>query len=116
MFSITKNGKLLDKKLYKIDLKNKTFSTKEFGLVLDFTNEDDWTFKTGFGCVFKTGSSCIFYTSFNCIFICKEKCICKRRDVFEIIPKNKKIQLNKEKIKGYMLYINKEIDHEISNR
>jgi hypothetical protein len=38
MFSVTKNGKKLDKSLYNWDEKTKTFSTKESGLVLDFSN------------------------------------------------------------------------------
>jgi hypothetical protein len=75
-YSITKNGKELDPNLYTIDIKNKTFSSKENGLVLDFSNEDGWifktlnncTFKTLDNCTFKTLSSCTFNTTYNCTF------------------------------------------------
>ena len=49
-YSITKNGKPLDKSLYSIDEKTKTFSSNESDLVLDFSNEYGWTFKTGILC------------------------------------------------------------------
>jgi hypothetical protein len=75
-FSVTKNGMPLSKKLYTWDEKTKTFSSKEDGLILDFTGinrvtfntDSDCTFKTGFDCTFNTGSSCAFNTSFGCTF------------------------------------------------
>lgn len=60
MYSITKNGKPLDKSLYTIDEETKTFSSNENGLVLDFSEEWGWTFRTGSGCIFRTGSGEIF--------------------------------------------------------
>jgi len=102
MFSITKNGKPLDENLYVINMKNKTFYTEESDLVLNF-NDSNWFFDVANDCKFTTGGDCIFKTSENCIFLCDKKCVCTRKDVFEIIiiPKNEKIKLNKEGIKGY---------------
>jgi hypothetical protein len=67
-YSITKNGKELDPKLYTIDIKSKTFSSKESGLVLDFSKQYGWSFKTLSHCTFKTGSSCTFTTGSSCTF------------------------------------------------
>ena len=67
-YSITKNGKPLDKSLYTIDEKTKTFSSNESDLVLDFSNEDEWTFKTGYRCTFSTGWDCTFDTEEGCTF------------------------------------------------
>ena len=68
MYSITKNGKPLDKKLYTIDEKTKTFSSNESGLVLDFSDEYGWVFNTNSDCTFKTDSDCTFDTGFGCTF------------------------------------------------
>jgi len=73
-YSITKNGKPLDKKLYTIDEKTKTFSSNESGLVLDFSNEYGWVFDTGSSCTFKTGPDCTFKTSFYCTFKTSSDC------------------------------------------
>ena len=81
-YSITKNGKPLDKSLYTIDEKTKTFSSNESDLVLDFSNEDEWTFhtgsnctfNTGYGCTFKTGYRCTFSTGWDCTFDTEEGC------------------------------------------
>ena len=59
-FSITKKGKALAKSKYTIDVKGKTFSSRESNLVLDFNGLHDWTFKTGDFCTFKTGKDCTF--------------------------------------------------------
>jgi len=67
-YSITKNGVPLDKSLYTIDEKTKTFSTLENGLVLDFSDENYCTFKTSYGCTFNTGFGCTFNTGFGCTF------------------------------------------------
>ena len=67
-FSITKNGKPLDKSLYTWDEKTRTLATEENQLVLDFISYDSCTFDTGSSCTFKTGSSCTFDTGSNCIF------------------------------------------------
>jgi len=103
-YSITQNGKPLDKSKYTIDTKNKTFSTKEDNLVLDFSNEYEWsfntcsgctfntcsdctfktgdycTFRTGSGCTFKTGRSCTFNTYYNCTFKTGSDCTFKTED------------------------------------
>ena len=78
-FSITQNGKPLDKSLYTIDLDNKVFFSKENELVLDFNSCNDygWTFKTGYGCTFKTGSNCTFTTKGDCTFQTFDNCTFK---------------------------------------
>ncbi len=67
-FSVTQDGKKLDPRNYTWDEKTKTFSTKENNLVLDFSNWNGCTFKTGSHCTFKTGSHCTFKTDFCCTF------------------------------------------------
>lgn len=74
-FSITKNGKPLDKFLYTWDEKTQTLSTNENNLVLDFANYNDCTFRTGFGCTFRTGHSCTFSTGHSCTFDTMGNCI-----------------------------------------
>ena len=84
-YSITKNGKPLDKKLYTIDEKTKTFSSNESGLVLDFSNEYGWAFDTG------------------------SNCVVVRRDIFEVIEleEGEKIKLNYYGVKGYKVLVKK---------
>ena len=65
---ITKNGKELDKSKYTWDEKTRTLSTAEDNLVLDFSDYDEVTFKTGSHCTFNTGSGCTFNTGNSCIF------------------------------------------------
>src|SRR3990167_5230835 len=65
---ITQLGKALDKEKYVIDEKSKSFSTTEDNLVLDFSDEYGWVFKTGSDCTFKTGSYCTFDTGSYCTF------------------------------------------------
>jgi len=75
-FSVTQFGVQLDKSKYTWCEKTKTFSTTERNLVLDFSNINGVTFKTGsictfttgHHCTFKTGSNCTFYTWSNCTF------------------------------------------------
>jgi hypothetical protein len=67
-FSVTKNGKVLDPISYTWDEDNITFSSDEDGLVLDFTNIDGVTFRTGSHCTFNTGSDCKFNTGHSCTF------------------------------------------------
>ena len=69
-FSVTKNGKELDKNLYSYswNLETKTFSSNEDGLVLDFRYWNGCTFNTGYNCTFNTGYNCIFDTGFYCTF------------------------------------------------
>ena len=67
-YSITQNGKPLDKSKYTIDEKSKTFSSNENNLVLDFNSLNNWTFKTGGCCTFKTDDNCTFNTGYSCTF------------------------------------------------
>jgi hypothetical protein len=67
-FSVSKNGKVLDPRLYTWDENTKTFSTNEHRLVLDFTDVSGVTFKTGTSCTFYTGSHCTFKTGDDCTF------------------------------------------------
>jgi len=67
-FSVTRNGRLLDMCEYNWDVNTKTFSSDICGLVLDFTNINGVTFKTGYNCTFKTGSACTFKTGSACTF------------------------------------------------
>ena len=89
MYSITKNGRPLDKSLYTIDEDKKIFVTEESGLVLDFNSEYGWTFKTTSNCTFDTDSDCVVV----------------RRDVYEVIELDgtKKIKLNDWDTKGYTI-------------
>jgi len=132
-FSITQNGKKLSKRKYNWNKDTKILSTNENNLVLDFSEYNGVTFKTGHNCTFKTGNGCIFKTNSNCTFntgdyctfktgynctfnigssctfTCREKCVCIRRDIYEVIeiPENKTIILNKYEIKGYSFQIQK---------
>ena len=69
-FSITQYGKPLDESKYSIDLKNKTFRTKESDLVLDFRYLLGWEFTTGSTCMFNAGDNC-HYCMFNTGDYCK---------------------------------------------
>ena len=74
MFTVSQNGKELDKSKYSWDEKSKTFGTDENDLVLDFSEHNGVAFKTGANCTFKTGSNCTFNTGWNCTFNVGEKC------------------------------------------
>ena len=65
---ITQYGKELDVSKYNWDKETKTFSTKESNLVLDFSDYDGITFKTGANCTFNTGDDCTFNTGSGCTF------------------------------------------------
>ena len=67
-YSITKNGESLDTSLYIIDENNKTFSSKEEDLTLDFSGEFGWTFNIGDSCTFNTRENCTFSTGSHCTF------------------------------------------------
>ena len=71
-YSITRNGEALSTYQYSIDLENKTFSSSEDYLILDFTS--GWTFNTGNNCIFKTGNGCTFDTGYSCIFSTSANC------------------------------------------
>ena len=100
---ITQLGKALDKKKYIIDKKSKSFSTTEDNLVLDFSDEYGWVFKTGSDCTFKTGSDCTFKTGSYCTFDTGSNCVAVRRDIYEVIeiPEGKKIKINEYGTKGW---------------
>jgi hypothetical protein len=74
-FSVTRNGWALNPSLYNWDEKTKTFSSKENGLVLDFTDVYGVTFNTGHSCTFKTGSVCTFKTDSHCTFDTGHSCV-----------------------------------------
>ena len=67
-YSVTRNGKPLDKSLYTLDLDKKIFASEEDNLVLDFAGINRWNFNTRYGCAFNTGSYCTFTTSSICTF------------------------------------------------
>ena len=73
-YSISQNGKQLDKKLYTFDKKTRTFSSDEDNLVLDFWGLSNCTFKTGPYCTFKTSSGCTFNTGYSCTFDTSSDC------------------------------------------
>lgn len=127
MFSVTQYGKALDNSKYSWDEKNKIFNTDENDLVLDFSDYDgvtfrtgncctlttgfdcifstgnDCVFKTGAGCKFKTGDYCIFKTSDSCVFRTGHNCFVSRYDVLGVtcLPMNKTIKLNEYTISGH---------------
>jgi len=68
MFTVSQNGKELDKSKYSWDEKSKTFGTNEDNLVLDFSEHNGVAFNTGSDCTFNTGSDCTFKTGWNCTF------------------------------------------------
>lgn len=78
-FSVTKDGKKLNKDLYTWNEETRTFSSLEDDLVLDFKGMDNCTFKTGLGCTFNTGSDCTFDTGSFCTFKTGSSCIFKTR-------------------------------------
>src|SRR3990167_6382529 len=126
---ITQLGKALDKEKYVIDEKSKSLSTTEDNLVLDFSDEHGWVFKTGYYCTFdtgynctfntgyyctfntgyyctfNTGSNCTFDTGYYCTFKTGSECVAVRRDIYEVIeiPKGKTIRLNGYGVKGYVV-------------
>jgi hypothetical protein len=71
---ILQNGEPLSDRLYNIDYVYKNFSTNESNLVLDFNNEEGWSFKTGGSCIFKTGIDCVFDTGSHCDFYTSDFC------------------------------------------
>lgn len=76
-FSVTQNGEQLDSSKYIWNEKEQSFSTEESGLVLDFSDWDGVTFRTGSDCIFITGSGCDFRTKDNCKFTAGDYCLFK---------------------------------------
>ena len=73
MFTVTKNGKPLDKSLYTIDEKTRTFSSTEDELNIE-TDEDGWKFRTDSCCTFRTSYGCTFTTGYYCTFTTGSDC------------------------------------------
>ena len=109
---VLQNGEQLSLDKFLWDEKSRTFSSVEDNLVLDFSDLNNCTFKTGSNCTFKTGSDCTFDTGSNCTFTTGSNCTFKtgsecvvvRRDIFDIILLKENIQtkLCPYKIKGYL--------------
>jgi hypothetical protein len=74
---VLKNGEPLSEDLFTWDGNTRTFSSEEDSLVLDFVEQTDCTFKTGWDCTFKTGSGCTFDTSSGCTFDTGSNCTFK---------------------------------------
>lgn len=74
---VLQNGRPLDLDKFEWDEKTKTFSSKENGLVLDFSGISYCTFTTGSDCTFNTGSDCTFTTGSGCVIV--------NRNIFEVI-------------------------------
>ena len=65
---VIRNEKQLPLDKFSWDEKSRTFSTVENNLVLDFSDLDFCTFKTGLSCTFNTGHNCTFKTGSGCTF------------------------------------------------
>jgi len=65
---VLKNGKPLDMDKFNWDGKTRTFSSEEYGLVIDFSDMDNCIFITVSHCTFHTGSYCTFKTEWGCVF------------------------------------------------
>ena len=108
---VLQNGKPLNLDKFIWDEKTNTFSSSEDGLVIDFKEINDCTFKTGWCCTFKTGSyctfdtgpGCTFDTGVGCMFDTGAQSVIVRRDVYEVIELDgtKQIKLNDYEVKGY---------------
>ncbi len=68
VYSITRNGRTLDRSKYSIDKVKKVFKTTVDNVVLNFTFCEGWTFETGRYCTFDTGANCTFHTGAFCTF------------------------------------------------
>ena len=125
---VLQNGKPLDLDKFEWDKETRTFSTNQHNLVLDFSNLDCITFKTGdyctfttsyncifttgrscvfttaWDCVFTTGRSCVFNTGWDCVFKTGDDCVIVNRNVYEVIIGNKDdiIQIPRFGIKGHI--------------
>jgi hypothetical protein len=73
-FSVSQNGCPLDSSKYSWSEETRTFSTKENHVVIDFGDESEIIFNTGYGCTFKTRSMCIFNTGEGCTFSTGSNC------------------------------------------
>ena len=71
---VSQNGIALPLDKFSWDEKTKTFSSKEYDLVIDFNDQSDCTFNTGSGCTFSTWSDCTFKTGSDCTFNAESGC------------------------------------------
>ena len=71
---VLQNGKPIDLAKFNWCELTNTFSTLESNLVLDFSNIDDCTFKTGDYCTLTTGDRCTFKTEDSCTFATGSDC------------------------------------------
>ena len=76
---VSQNGIALPLDKFSWDEKTKTFSSKEYDLVIDFNDQSDCTFNTGSGCTFSTWSDCTFKTGSDCTFKTGSSCTFKTR-------------------------------------
>ena len=74
---VLKAGKRLDLNLFTWDEGTKTFSSIESNLVLDFSDLDNCSFRTGYNCSFKAGDYCTFKTGSCCNFETGSDCTFK---------------------------------------
>jgi len=74
MYKITKDGKPLDRKLYRIDKANQTFASSENDLVIDFTGESDWHFRISSNCTVTAGDDCFIDAYSNCTITVGDRC------------------------------------------
>ena len=71
---VLKAGNPLDLNLFKWNEETRTFSSKENGLVLDFSDLNNCHFNTGSGCYFNTRQGCTFFAGSDCIFVTGSSC------------------------------------------
>ncbi len=71
---IFKNGKSLNPELYCLDIPNRTFSSNESFLVLNFENINYFNFQIASNCIIITGYHCTFNAGNHCKFITRDYC------------------------------------------
>jgi len=74
MYKITKDGKPLARKLYRIDEANRTFISKEDGLTIDFAGENGWIFRIKYNCTITTGDHCFIAAYSYCNITAGDGC------------------------------------------
>jgi len=89
-FSVVKDDEPLPRHLYSWDERTKVFTTKQNGVIIDFSDIHGATFKTGTHCTIytatccvldtrhscnlNTGNHCVFYTGSYCDFTTGDNC------------------------------------------
>jgi len=74
MYKITKDGVALDPKLYTIDKVNRTFTSEENGLVINFTGKSDWHFRIRNNCTVTAGDECFIDAWGDCTITTANRC------------------------------------------